>query len=149
MSGDKLPRLGFFEEFMISGVAAGLAKTAAAPIERVKLLPYTGVMNCMTRTVKNEGIYSCGVALNFAFKDQFKRMFNFKKGDGYGKWFFGNMASGGLAGERQYSGMIDCYRKTLQTDGIVGLYRGFCVSCVELSSRTAASTSGCTILSAP
>eukprot|EP00796_Vickermania_ingenoplastis_P006184 gene6184-4461_t len=185
----QLPRLGFFEEFMISGVAAGLAKTAAAPIERVKLLvqnqgemikqgtldkPYTGVMNCMTRTVKNEGIYSLWrgnlsnvvryfptQALNFAFKDQFKRMFNFKKEkDGYGKWFFGNMASGGLAGatslcvvysldyvrtrlandtksakkggERQYSGMIDCYRKTLQTDGIAGLYRGFCVSCVGI-----------------
>lgn len=189
MSSEKLPRLGFFEEFMVSGVAAGLAKTAAAPIERVKLLvqnqgemikqgtldkPYTGVMNCMVRTVNSEGIYSLWrgnlsnvvryfptQALNFAFKDQFKRMFNFKKEkDGYAKWFIGNMASGGLAGasslcvvysldyvrtrlandtksakkggERQYSGMIDCYRKTMQTDGIAGLYRGFCVSCVGI-----------------
>ena len=35
MSGQKL---GFAENFMLSGVAAGGSKTAAAPIERVKLL---------------------------------------------------------------------------------------------------------------
>jgi solute carrier family 25 (adenine nucleotide translocator) protein 4/5/6/31 len=32
------PKLNFFENFMLSGVAAGVSKTAAAPIERVKLL---------------------------------------------------------------------------------------------------------------
>ena len=31
-------KLGFFESFMLSGVAAGVSKTAAAPLERVKLL---------------------------------------------------------------------------------------------------------------
>ena len=31
-------KLGFVENFMLSGVAAGVSKTAAAPIERVKLL---------------------------------------------------------------------------------------------------------------
>jgi len=31
-------QLGFLENFMLSGVAAGVSKTAAAPIERVKLL---------------------------------------------------------------------------------------------------------------
>ena len=31
-------KLGFAENFMLSGVAAGVSKTAAAPIERVKLL---------------------------------------------------------------------------------------------------------------
>ena len=30
--------LGFFESFILSGTAAGVAKTSAAPIERVKLL---------------------------------------------------------------------------------------------------------------
>jgi solute carrier family 25 (adenine nucleotide translocator) protein 4/5/6/31 len=64
-------KLGFFENFMLSGVAAAVSKTAAAPIERVKLLvqnqsemikqgrldrPYTGVMDCTMRTFKNEGI---------------------------------------------------------------------------------------------
>lgn len=182
-------KLGFWEEFMVSGVAAAISKTAAAPIERVKLLvqnqgemikqgtldkPYTGVGNCLKRTMESEGLYSLWrgnlsnvvryfptQALNFAFKDKFKRMFNYKKEkDGYGKWFLGNMASGGLAGatslcvvysldyvrtrlandtksakkggERQYNGMIDCYRKTLKSDGIRGLYRGFCVSCVGI-----------------
>ena len=35
--GDK-KKLGFVENFMLAGVAAGVSKTAAAPIERVKLL---------------------------------------------------------------------------------------------------------------
>lgn len=188
-SRDELPKLGFWEEFMISGVAAGAAKTAAAPIERVKLLvqnqgemikqgtldrPYNGVADCLSRTLKTEGVYALWrgnlsnviryfptQALNFAFKDKFKRMFNFKKDkDGYLKWFMGNMASGGLAGavslcfvysldyvrtrlandtksakkggERQYTGMVDCYVKTFKSDGLMGLYRGFCVSCVGI-----------------
>jgi solute carrier family 25 (adenine nucleotide translocator) protein 4/5/6/31 len=28
-------------------------------------------------------------------------------------------------GERQFNGLVDVYRKTLATDGIAGLYRGF------------------------
>lgn len=101
-------------------------------------------------------------ALNFAFKDYFKRMFNFKKDkDGYWKWFAGNLASGGAAGasssllvysldyartrlandakastkggERQFNGLIDVYRKTLASDGIAGLYRGFNVSIVGIT----------------
>ncbi|EAN90413.1 ADP,ATP carrier protein 1, mitochondrial precursor, putative [Trypanosoma cruzi] len=186
---EKLPKLGFFEEFMVGGVAAGVSKTVAAPIERVKLLvqnqgemikqgrldrPYTGVTDCFVHTMKTEGLYSLWrgnlsnvlryfptQALNFAFKDTFKRMFNFKKEkDGYAKWFMGNMASGGLAGaaslcfvysldyvrtrlandtksvkkggERQFNGLVDCYVKTWKSDGIVGLYRGFMVSCVGI-----------------
>ncbi len=35
-----------------------------------------------------------------------------------------------LGGGRQFNGLVDVYRKTLQSDGIVGLYRGFVVSCV-------------------
>jgi solute carrier family 25 (adenine nucleotide translocator) protein 4/5/6/31 len=91
--------------------------------------------------------------LNFAFKDFFKNLINFKKDkDGYFKWFLGNMASGGLAGassllfvysldyartrlandnksakkggERQFNGLIDVYVKTWKADGIWGLYRG-------------------------
>ena len=88
-------------------------------------------------------------------------MFNFKKDkDGYWKWFAGNLASGGAAGassllfvysldyartrlandaksakssgERQFNGLLDVYKKTLASDGIVGLYRGFNVSCVGI-----------------
>lgn len=100
-------------------------------------------------------------ALNFAFKDYFKRLFNFKKDrDGYWKWFAGNLASGGAAGassllfvysldyartrlandakaakkggERQFNGLVDVYKKTLKSDGIAGLYRGFNISCVGI-----------------
>jgi solute carrier family 25 (mitochondrial adenine nucleotide translocator), member 4/5/6/31 len=100
-------------------------------------------------------------ALNFAFVGKFKKMFNqTKEKDGYFMWFCGNMASGGLAGassllfvysldyartrlandsksakkggERQFNGLIDVYRKTMATDGIAGLYRGFVVSCVGI-----------------
>ena len=68
--GDKR-KLGFFENFMLSGVAAAVSKTAAAPIERVKLLvqnqsemikqgrldkPYAGVWDCTMGTFRNEGV---------------------------------------------------------------------------------------------
>lgn len=35
-------------------------------------------------------------------------------------------------GERQYKGLVDVYKKTLATDGIAGLYRGFVISCVGI-----------------
>jgi len=188
-SKKKGPKLSFIEDFMIGGMAAGISKTASAPIERVKLLvqnqdemiktgrlkePYKGTMDCFRRVMAEEGVYSLWrgnlanvlryfptQALNFAFKDTFKRMFNYKQDkDGYWKWFAGNMASGGLAGafslffvysldyartrlandnkaakkggERQFNGLIDVYRKTYATDGIGGLYRGFMVSCTGI-----------------
>ncbi|XP_039166794.1 uncharacterized protein LOC120292592 [Eucalyptus grandis] len=34
--------------------------------------------------------------------------------------------------ERQFNGLIIVYRKTLKSDGIAGLYRGFTVSCVGI-----------------
>ena len=93
-------------------------------------------------------------ALNFAFRDTYKSMFAFKKErDGYWWWMAGNLASGGAAGatsllfvysldyartrlandaknaksggERQFNGLVDVYKKTLASDGIAGLYRGF------------------------
>jgi len=35
-------------------------------------------------------------------------------------------------GERQFNGMIDVYAKTIKSDGFVGLYRGFVISCVGI-----------------
>jgi len=179
----------FAIDFLMGGVSAAVSKTAAAPIERVKLLiqnqdemiksgrltePYKGIGDCFARVIKEEGVVSLWrgnlanvvryfptQALNFAFKDYFKRMFNFNKDkDGYWKWFGGNLASGGAAGacslffvysldyartrlandnksakkggQRQFNGLIDVYRKTLQTDGLQGLYRGFNISCVGI-----------------
>jgi len=101
-------------------------------------------------------------ALNFAFKDQVKAMFKTSKNEGYMMKFSKNVMSGGVAGamslcfvysldycrtrlandakaskkggghERQFNGMVDVYRKTIQSDGIVGLYRGFVISCVGI-----------------
>jgi len=181
-------KLGFAENFALSGAAAIISKTAAAPIERVKLLvqnqdemvkagrldkPYKGVIDCTMRTFKNEGVlpfwrgnlancirYFPTQALNFAFKDQIKALFKAKKDESYLKKFGKNIASGGAAGamslcfvysldyartrlandaksgkkggERQFNGLIDVYRKTLKSDGFVGLYRGFVISCVGI-----------------
>ncbi|KAK9042810.1 hypothetical protein V6N11_071167 [Hibiscus sabdariffa] len=156
----------FAIDFLMGGVSAAVSKTAAAPIERVKLLiqnqdemiragrlaePYRGIGDCFKRTIQEEGMMSLWrgntanviryfptQALNFAFKDYFKKLFNFRKDrDGYWKWFAGNLASGGAAaakkgGERQFNGLVDVYRKTLKSDGIAGLYRGFNISCVGI-----------------
>jgi len=188
MSKSSQKKLHFVENFGLSGAAAIISKTAAAPIERVKLLvqnqdemlkqgrletPYKGVIDCTARTYRTEGLlsfwrgnlancirYFPTQALNFAFKDQIKALFKPKKTDGYALKFSKNIASGGAAGamsllfvysldycrtrlandakvgkgggERQFNGMIDVYRKTLKSDGIVGLYRGFVISCVGI-----------------
>jgi solute carrier family 25 (adenine nucleotide translocator) protein 4/5/6/31 len=181
--------VAFAIDFMMGGVSAAVSKTAAAPIERIKLLiqnqdemlksgrldkPYKGIADCFSRVISTEGIvplwrgnmanvlrYFPTQALNFAFKDYFKRMFGYSKDkDGYLKWFIGNLASGGAAGacslffvysldyartrlandnksakkggERQFNGLVDVYSKTLKTDGIAGLYRGFVISCVGI-----------------
>merc|ERR1711970_838497 len=119
-------KLGFFENFMLSGVAAGVSKTAAAPIERVKLLvqnqsemikqgrldkPYTGVMDCVKRTLASEGVvpfwrgnlanvirYFPTQALNFAFKDTIKGLFATPKTAPGWQKAATNIASGGFAG---------------------------------------------------
>ncbi len=182
------PTLSFFENFMLSGVAAGVSKTAAAPIERVKLMvqnqgemlkqgvldkPYNGVLDCTKRTFVNEGIlsfwrgnlanvlrYFPTQALNFAFKDQIKKVFGAPKDASYVEKFTKNILSGGCAGsmslmfvysldyartrlandaksgksggERKFNGLIDVYVKTFKSDGLVGLYRGFVISCVGI-----------------
>jgi len=186
MAGSK--KLGFAENFAISGAAAVISKTAAAPIERIKLLvqnqdemlkqgkisePYKGVMDCTMKTFRSEGFlpfwrgnlancirYFPTQALNFAFKDKIKIMFKQSKSDPYMVNFGKNIASGGCAGamslcfvysldfartklandtksagkggSREYNGLVDVYRKTLKSDGIQGLYRGFVISCVGI-----------------
>lgn len=41
-------------------------------------------------------------------------------------------AKKGGAGERQFNGLLDVYRKTIASDGIAGLYRGFLPSVVGI-----------------
>lgn len=62
---------GFMIDFLMGGVSAAVSKTAAAPIERVKLLmqnqdellkagrlskPYKGISDCFGRTIRDEGV---------------------------------------------------------------------------------------------
>lgn len=72
---------------------------------------YTGIIDCFRRTAGDEGVmalwrgntanvirYFPTQALNFAFRDKFKKMFGYKKErDGYAKWMAGNLASGGVS----------------------------------------------------
>lgn len=94
-------------------------------------------------------------ALNFAFRDKFKLIFlnGVDKRTQFGRYFLGNLAAGGAAGatslcfvyplefvrtrlavdvgrsgSREFTGLRDCMSKTLKSDGIAGLYRGFGVS---------------------
>ncbi len=179
----------FMIEFLMGGVSAAVSKTIAAPIELIKLrlqnmdamikagtltTPYAGIVDCASRVTKEEGVkalwkgngtnvlrYFPTQALNFAFKDYFKRLFGRDKvRDGYWIWFLGNLASGGAAGsvslffvysldyartrlsndlksakkggQKQFNGLIDVYQKTLASDGIAGLYRGFVISCIGI-----------------
>jgi solute carrier family 25 (adenine nucleotide translocator) protein 4/5/6/31 len=187
-AANKKAKLGFVENFLLSGAAAVISKTVAAPIERVKLLvqnqgemlkqgkisePYKGIIDCTSKTFRSEGLYSFWrgnlanciryfptQALNFAFKDKIKAAFKASKSDSYAMSFTKNIASGGVAGamslcfvysldyartrlandtksakkggERQFNGLVDVYRKTLATDGVAGLYRGFVISCVGI-----------------
>merc|ERR1711990_530354 len=165
-------KLGFFENFMLAGVAAGVSKTVAAPIERVKLLvqnqdemikqgrldkPYSGVLDCTKRVLATEGIVPFWRG-NLAFKDTIKALFATPKDASPATKFATNIASGGAAGtlsllfvysldyartrlandakgkggERQFNGLIDVYVKTLKSDGIQGLYRGFAISAVGI-----------------
>jgi solute carrier family 25 (adenine nucleotide translocator) protein 4/5/6/31 len=186
--GKKDQNLSFAENFMLSGAAAVISKTAAAPIERIKLLvqnqdemikqgrlaePYKGVIDCFKRVIADEGVgplwrgnlanclrYFPTQALNFAFKDKIKAQFKSSKSDPAYVKLCKNVAAGGAAGamsltfvysldyartrlandnksskkggERQFKGLVDVYKKTLASDGIAGLYRGFCISCVGI-----------------
>jgi solute carrier family 25 (adenine nucleotide translocator) protein 4/5/6/31 len=120
--------VAFMKDFLAGGVAGAVAKTATAPIERVKLLiqtqdanprimsgevpRYTGIVNCFTRVSSEQGFsafwrgntvnvirYFPTQAFNFAFKDTIKALFpKYNSKTDFAKFFATNIASGGLAG---------------------------------------------------
>ncbi|GJN39434.1 hypothetical protein PR202_gb28552 [Eleusine coracana subsp. coracana] len=180
----------------MGGAAAVVAKTGAAPVERVKLLlqnqgellrrghltrPYKSIANAFTRVLREEGVAalwrgnqanviryfptqagaSSDMLSSYVVLGYFKSFFGYDR-DKDGKWkcLAGNLASGSAAGattslllyhldyartrlatdaiesrvhKRQFSGLLDVYKKTLTTDGIPGLYRGFSVSIVGIT----------------
>merc|ERR1712119_103359 len=141
-------KLGFFENFMLAGVAAGVSKTVAAPIERVKLLvqnqdemikqgrldkPYAGVLDCTKRVLATEGVvpfwrgnlanvlrYFPTQALNFAFKDTIKALFATPKDASNATKFATNIASGGV----KYKGSIDCAVQIMKNEGFMSMMKG-------------------------
>lgn len=175
--------VGFCKDLLTGGVAAGISKTCVAPIERVKLLlqvqhastqirvdqQYKGIIDCFVRVPREQGFFSLWrgnlanviryfptQALNFAFKDTYKRAFldGVDKKTQFWRYFAGNLASGGAAGatslcfvypldfartrlaadigkgdaEREFKGLGNCLSKIFKSDGLRGLYRGFLVS---------------------
>jgi solute carrier family 25 (adenine nucleotide translocator) protein 4/5/6/31 len=101
-------------------------------------------------------------ALNFAFKGQIKKIDAMKKqkGEAYALTMSKNIFAGGMAGfgslcfvysldyartrlandlksskgggEREFTGLFDVYKKTIASDGIAGVYRGFNISAVGI-----------------
>lgn len=172
----------FVIDLASGGTAAAVSKTAVAPIERVKLLlqvqdasktiavdkRYKGIMDVLVRIPKEQGFaafwrgnlanvirYFPTQALNFAFKDTYKKMFlnNVDKKAQPIRFMVGNLASGGAAGAtslcfvypldfartrlaadvgkgatREFKGLSDCLIRIAKSDGPIGLYRGFFVS---------------------
>ena len=121
----------------------------------------TGLVSFWRGNLANCIRYFPTQALNFAFKDSIKKTFKQNKNDPYIVNFSKNIASGGVAGamslcfvysldycrtrlandakaagkgggERQFNNMRDVYVKTIKSDGIAGLYRGFVISCVGI-----------------
>jgi len=172
----------FLIDLASGGTAAAISKTAVAPIERVKLLlqvqdasqhiavdkRYKGIIDVLVRVPKEQGFVSLWrgnlanviryfptQALNFAFKDTYKKLFldGVDKNKNFWRFFGGNLASGGAAGatslcfvypldfartrlaadvgkagSREFNGLVDCIMKIAKSDGPIGLYRGFFVS---------------------
>lgn len=122
----------------------------------VRICKEQGVLTLWRGNLANVIRYFPTQALNFAFKDKYKQVFveGINKETHFWRYFLGNLASGGAAGatslcfvypldfartrlaadigkhaeNRIYVGLIDCLKKTVQTDGPIGLYRGFIVS---------------------
>jgi solute carrier family 25 (adenine nucleotide translocator) protein 4/5/6/31 len=151
------------EDFMLGGAAAAVSKTAAAPIERVKLLlqnagempagfkPYAGIVDVFRRVPQEEGFlafwkgnwanvlrYFPTQALNFAFKDFYKQWFEQPRSAGFVPYLLGNMASGGAAGATSLMVVypLDFARTRLAMDTKKGAEREF-TGTVDVILKTA------------
>lgn len=132
-------------------------------------MQYKGIIDCVVRIPKEQGFisfwrgnlanvirYFPTQALNFAFKDKYKKIFlgGVDQRTQFWRYFAGNLASGGAAGatslcfvypldfartrlaadigkgpaEREFTGLGNCIAKIFKTDGLKGLYLGFNVS---------------------
>jgi solute carrier family 25 (adenine nucleotide translocator) protein 4/5/6/31 len=141
------------------------------------MIKYKGIGDCFTRVYNEQGFasfwrgnmanvirYFPTQALNFAFKDLYKKIFNpYNAKKEPVKFFIGNCASGGAAGAtslcvvypldfartrlaadvgsggaREFTGLVDCLSKVAKSDGPQGLYRGFGISVIGIVAYRAA-----------
>lgn len=181
MAEVKKQQKSFVTDLLAGGVSAAVSKTAVAPIERVKLLlqvqaastqiaadkQYKGIVDAFVRIPKEQGMasfwrgnmsnvirYFPTQALNFAFKDKYKQLFqHWDAKTDFWKFFAGNLASGGAAGatsllfvypldfartrmavdvgkgkDRQFTGLAQCIGSIYKKDGFRGVYQGFNIS---------------------
>eukprot|EP01041_Mallomonas_annulata_P002421 gene2421-4700_t len=136
----------FVKDLVAGGLSGIIAKTATAPVERVKLIlqtqygnyniplemRYKGPINCLIRVTKEQGIVSLwrgnfasvlryfpNQAINFASKDKYKNFFlsNVSKKD-FWRFCLGNLAAGGCAGATALlcTHPLDVVRTRLATD---------------------------------
>jgi solute carrier family 25 (adenine nucleotide translocator) protein 4/5/6/31 len=118
------PKLSFAEQFFISGFAAAVSKTAAAPIERVKLLlqsevevarqggrKYASSMECALHLIRSDGVLSLWrgnwatvlryfpvQAANFPVQAVVRDRLDVPREAGFLKFFAANTLSGSAAG---------------------------------------------------
>ena len=166
------PVQAFLTDLAAGGLAGAISKTAVAPIERVKLIlqtqdassqiavdrRYKGILDAFRRIPQEQGLLSLWrgntaniiryfptQALNFAFKDRYKKLFvRHSPKENFWRFFAENLASGGAAGatsllfvypldfartrlaadvgskgNRQFTGLLNCvstiYRKVSLT----------------------------------
>uniref|UniRef100_A0A0D9R088 ADP/ATP translocase n=1 Tax=Chlorocebus sabaeus TaxID=60711 RepID=A0A0D9R088_CHLSB len=178
--------VSFAKDSLAGGGTTAISKTAVTPIEWVKLLlqlqhaskqitadkQYKGIIDCMVYIPKEQEVLSfwCSNlvnviryfpwALNFTFKDKYKRLFlgGMDKRSQFWCYFAGNLASGGTTGatslcfvypldfahthlaadvgkaraEREFQVFSDRLVKIYKSDEIKSLYQGFNTSVQEL-----------------
>jgi len=174
------PSHNFLMNFIMGGTSGITAKTMCAPLERVKIVLQTqaanemaavqhkgtglvGMANCGAHILRTDGIkglwkgnlvncirYFPTTAMNFAFKEKYKKMFvPDKEKSSFFRWFIGYLAAGGAAGatsmtvcyplefsytrlagdtSKQFNGLSHVVRTIYSSEGIRGLYRGYGVS---------------------
>jgi len=130
----------------------------------VEVAKKEGFISLWRGNISNVARYFPNQAFNFAFKDTFKLMFkNYDQKTQFFKFFMANSISGGLAGavslfivypldfirtrlatdnkdslgKRDFIGTIDCTRKIVQAEGIVGLYKGYVVAMIGMAAYRA------------
>ncbi|KMQ90880.1 carrier isoform x1 [Lasius niger] len=140
--------MDLYRSFLVDFLAGGMLDAF------VRIPKETGFLSFWRGNLANVIRYFPTQALNFAFKDKFKTLFlGDVPADAFWRQFAGNLAAGGAAGatsllfvypldfartrlaadigkseKREFKGISDCILKIFESDGLLGLYRGFNVS---------------------